>query len=428
MADRIKVLIVDDIPETRDHLSKLLGFESDVEVVGAAAGGLEAIEMATSLHPDVVLMDINMPGMDGITATEQLAAQAPTTAVVMMSVQGEADYLRRSMLAGAREFLVKPFSSDELTASIRQVYAREREKQSRMVPVAQAGAGGAAGAAAADGTGPAPAMVIAVFSPKGGVGRTTIGVNLAVAAATLGKKVALVDASFQFGDVGVLLNLNPRNKSIGDLSAELQAGEAESLETFMITHSSGVKVLLAPPSPEQAELIGPLAVKKVLQRLRQDHELIIVDCPSTFNEPTLAVLDEADMILTLLSLEITSVKNMRLFLEVSEQLGYSQDKIRLVLNRADSTLGIRVADVEHSIGRKVDHTVVSDGRSVVYALNRGVPFFLSNREAQVSQDILRLAQALTSTTTTAVPARVGDKKGTAAKGPAAKKSLFSFRS
>ena len=133
------------------------------------------------------------------------------------------------------------------------------------------------------------------------------------------------------------------------------------------------------------------------------------------------------MILTLLSLEITSVKNMRLFLEVSEQLGYSQDKIRLVLNRADSTLGIRIADVEHSIGRKVDHTIVSDGRSVVYALNRGVPFFLSNREAQVSQDILRLATALTGPTAATVQTRVGDKKP-AAKGSAAKKSVFSFRS
>ena len=100
MTDRIKVLIVDDIPETRDHLSKLLGFEADVEVVGAAAGGPEAIEMATALRPDVVLMDINMPGMDGITATEKLAAEVPTAAVIMMSVQGEADYLRRSMLAG----------------------------------------------------------------------------------------------------------------------------------------------------------------------------------------------------------------------------------------------------------------------------------------------------------------------------------------
>src|SRR4029078_3031311 len=103
MADQIRVLIVDDIPETRDHLSKLLGFEPDIDVVGAAASGREAIEMASQLTPDVVLMDINMPDMDGIAATERLSAEVPTAAVLMMSVQGEADYLRRSMLAGARQ-------------------------------------------------------------------------------------------------------------------------------------------------------------------------------------------------------------------------------------------------------------------------------------------------------------------------------------
>jgi pilus assembly protein CpaE len=364
-------------------------------------------------------MDINMPGMDGISATEQLATRVPSAVVVMMSVQGEADYLRRSMLAGAREFLVKPFSSDELTASIRQVSARERDKQRRIgVPVA---AGGEA-APVAQG----PGRVAAVFSPKGGVGRTTIAVNLAVAAVSLGKRVALVDASFQFGDVGVLLNLNPRNKSIADLASEIQTGEAESLETFLIAHSSGVQVLLAPPSPEQAELIGPAAVRRVLERLRTDHDLVVVDCPSSFNEPTLAVLDHADVILTLLSLEITSVKNMRLFLKVAEQLGYGPEKVRLVLNRADSTLGIRVADVEHSIGRKVDHTIVSDGRSVVYALNRGVPFFTSNRQAQVSQDILRLAQAVTAPVAETGPAEP-DKAGRAKDG-ATRKSLFAWRS
>jgi pilus assembly protein CpaE len=417
MTDRIKVLIVDDIPETRDHLSKLLGFESDVEVVGAAAGGPEALEMAAKVKPDVVLMDINMPGMDGITATEKIAAEVPNAAVIMMSVQGEADYLRRSMLAGAREFLVKPFSSDELTASIRQVWSREKDKASRYAPVATTPQ------EISNGSGE-PASVVALFSPKGGVGRTTVAVNLAVAAAQTGKRVALVDASFQFGDVGVLLNLNPRNKSIADLAGELQAGEAESLDTFMITHSSGVKVLLAPPSPEQAELIGASAVRKVLQGLRASFDLVVVDCPATFNEPTLAVLDEADLILTLLTLEITSVKNMRLFLEVCEQLGYGPEKIRLVLNRADSTLGIRVADVEHSIGRKVDHLIVSDGRSVVYALNRGVPFFLSNREAQVSQDIQRLALAVTGAPPTTAVARTGEK---AAKGAAKSKSLFAWR-
>jgi pilus assembly protein CpaE len=427
MTDRIKVLIVDDISETRDHLTKLLGFESDIDVVGAAASGAEAITMAVALVPDVVLMDINMPDMDGIATTEQLAVKCPTAAVVMMSVQGEADYLRRSMLAGAREFLVKPFSSDELTASIRQVWSRERDKQSRIA--APAAAAAAAAGAAAGPTSGEPGIVVAVFSPKGGVGRTTIAVNLAVAAASLGgRRVALMDASFQFGDVGVLLNLNPKNKSIADLASVLEAGETDELDSYVVNHSSGVRVLLAPPSPEQAELITAAHARRVVERLRAEHDLVVIDCPSSFNDATLGILDSADVILTLLSLEITSIKNMRLFLEVAEQLGYADDKIRLVLNRADSTLGIRVADVEHSIGRKVDHTIVSDGRSVVYALNRGVPFFLSNREAQVSQDVLRLATAVVGTghqaATSASPARADSKTKDKA---AAKKSLFAWR-
>jgi len=411
MSDQIRVLIVDDISETRDHLTKLLGFEKDVEVVGAAASGAEALEMAARLLPDIVLMDINMPEMDGIAATELLTARVPSTSVVMMSVQGEADYLRRSMLAGAREFLVKPFSSDELTASIRQVHAREREKMGRMA------------ARAVDRTPAAarePGRVVAVFSPKGGVGRTTIAVNTAVAAASEPDcDVVLVDGSFQFGDVGVLLNLNPRNKSIAELVPELEAGgDPDSLDTFVITHSTGVRVLLAPPSPEMAELVTPAAIRRVLEVLRAKSDLVVVDCAAAFSDSTLAILDVADVILTVLTLEITSIKNMRLFLEVAEQLGYPSDKMELVLNRADSALGIRVADVEHSIGRKVDHTVVSDGRCVVYALNRGVPFFVSNREAQVSQDILRLARALLG---------ASEAAPVVARKPAPKKSLFAWR-
>jgi pilus assembly protein CpaE len=415
MADTIKVLIVDDIAETRDHLTKLLGFESDIEVVAAADSGRQALEMAGRLRPDVVLMDINMPDMDGIAATELLAAEVPTASVVMMSVQGEADYLRRSMLAGAREFLVKPFSSDELSASIRQVYTREREKQDRITVTNVAAA-----ASLTPKSDREPGQLVAVFSPKGGVGRTTIAVNFAVsAAADLGIKTVLVDGSFQFGDVGVLLNLNPKNKSIADLVPELDAGELESIDTFVINHSSGVRVLLAPPSPEMAETITPGGVRKILEALRMATDLVVVDCTANFSDTTLAILDAADVILTVLTLEITSIKNMRLFLEVADQLGYEGSKIKLILNRADSTLGIRVADVEHSIGRKVDHTIVSDGRSVVYALNRGVPFVLSNREAQVSQDILRLATAITG----------GERKVTESEDAktGSRKSLFAWR-
>ncbi len=416
MADAIRVLIVDDIPETRDHLAKLLGFESDIEVVGSAASGGEALDLGVSLQPDIVLMDINMPDMDGITATEQLATRVPTAAVIMMSVQGEADYLRRSMLAGAREFLVKPFSSDELTSSIRHVAEREREKLSRIVVTPVAGSPVAAGGGDHE-----PGTVVAVFSPKGGVGRTTIAVNLAVAAhQDHGKRVCLLDASLQFGDVGVLLNLNPKNKSITDLLPELESGEPESLDTFIINHSSGVRVLLAPPSPEMAELVTPSALKRVIEALRQEHDLVVVDCTTAFNDTTLAVLDVADVILTVLSLEITSIKNIRLFLELAEHLGYDDGKVKLVLNRADSALGIRVTDVEHSIGRKVDHTIVSDGRSVVYALNRGVPFVLSNKETQVAQDISRLAASVAGPIERPAAAR-DDRKA------ANRKSLFAWR-
>jgi pilus assembly protein CpaE len=366
--------------------------------------------------PDVVLMDINMPEMDGIAATELLAAQVPSAAVVMMSVQGEADYLRRSMLAGAREFLVKPFSSDELSASIRQVHARERDKVVRHAP-AQA----AASTTTAPRMGSQRGQVIAFFSPKGGVGRTTMAVNMAVMAANeLGRRVVIVDASFQFGDVGVLLNLNPKNMSIADLIPELANGGAEeNVDTFVINHSSGVRVLLAPPSPEMAELITPASVKAILEALRLQNDLVIVDCAAGINDNTLAVLDVADVILTMLTLEITSIKNMRLFLGIADHLGYEEGKVRLVLNRADGNLGIRVADVEHSIGRKVDHTIVSDGRSVVYALNRGVPFVLTNKEAQVSQDVLELARSV-----------IGERTALATeetRKPAPRKSLFAWR-
>jgi pilus assembly protein CpaE len=378
--------------------------------VGAAASGPEALELAQRLHPAIVLMDINMPGMDGIATTEQMAALEPAASVIMMSVQGEADYLRRSMLAGAREFLVKPFSSDELVSSIRQVNEREKDKASRL---AERPAG------TASETGREPGRIVTVFSPKGGVGRTTVAVNLAVVAASeMGKKVALVDASFQFGDVGVLLNLNPKNKSIADLIPDMAEGDPEMIDQVLVTHGSGLRVMLAPPSPEMSELITTAFLRRVLERLRDTHDLVIVDSWPWFHDTTLGLLDLSDEILALLTLEITNIKNIRLFLEVADQLGYPAGKIKLVLNRADSALGIRVSDVEHSIGRRIDETIVSDGRSVVYALNRGVPFVTSNREAQVSQDIIRLARSVIGEAVR--PAAQREK-------PVQRKSLFAWR-
>jgi len=382
VTEQIRIVIVDDIAETREHLTKLLSFEPDIEVVGAAASGEEAIEVTAKLQPDILLMDINMPGMDGIATTERVSATFPATSIIMMSVQGEADYLRRSMLAGAREFLVKPFSSDELTASIRQVHIREKQKRGRMVVAANAGA-------AASDPDKKPGKIVTLFAPKGGVGRTTLAVNLAVAMAGEQRQtVTLVDGSFQFGDVGVLLNLNPKNKSIIDVVADPGSTDEDLVDTSLINHSTGIKVLLAPPSPEMAELITVDQIRRMMGRLRDTNDFTVVDLWPHFNDVSLALLDMSDVILTVLTLEITNIKNIRLFLEVAGQLGYG-DRLKLVLNRADSAFGIRVADVENSVGRKIDHQVVSDGRTVVYALNRGVPFVWSNSQAPVSEDILK---------------------------------------
>ncbi|MBV8194021.1 MAG: response regulator, partial [Candidatus Dormibacteraeota bacterium] len=188
----IRLLIVDDIASTRENLQKLLSFEEDIQVVGMAGDGREGLEQAHKLLPDIVLTDVNMPVMDGIQLTEKLATELPQSPAIIMSVQGERDYLRRAMQAGAREYLIKPFSHDELVAAIRRVHQLELKKGVMARP-------GGDGAAAPRTT---PGEVIVVFSGKGGVGRTLLATNLAVAlAAETNAQVALVDLDLQFGDV-----------------------------------------------------------------------------------------------------------------------------------------------------------------------------------------------------------------------------------
>ena len=239
----IKVLIVDDIPETREHLARLLGLERDLDVAGTAGTGEEAIKVAMELRPDVIVMDINMPGMDGVQAAEIISQRLPTSPIIMMSVHGEADQLKRSISAGAREFLVKPFSGDEFSTSIRQVYERELARRTQFEATVPAlVAANAATAPADDGE----HQVIAIFSPKGGAGRTTIATNLAVALhRDTGARVCLMDANLQFGDVGVLLNLNPKDRSIAE-AVETGEPDDDIIDSVVRDHASA-----APESTSQ---------------------------------------------------------------------------------------------------------------------------------------------------------------------------------
>ena len=396
MAEKIRILVVDDIAETRENLAKLIGFEPDMTIVASAGGGQEAIELAKKERPDVILMDINMPDMDGITATEVIVNTVPGAPIIMMSVQGEQDYLRRSMLAGAREFLVKPFSADELVNAIRHVHEIEKAKRARYQQDASAQSGGGAGGQnLRQVLEPERGKIITFFSPKGGVGRTTIATNLAVALhQSTGKPVVLVDGSLPFGDIAVILNMSPKAKTIADLVGSFEQVDAEVIESVLVQHSTGIKVLLAPPTPEAADLITGANIKKVLETLRESYAFVVVDTWPSFQEQVLTMLDVADVILTLMTLEITSLKNVRVFMEIVEKLGYDEHKVQLVANRNDSSGGIKASDVEASLARKIPHTIVSDGRALVLAVNRGVPFVISHRDSQVAKDIFTLAEKL----------------------------------
>ncbi len=386
MAGKIRVLVVDDFAEARASVAKLLQGEGDIELAGEAEDGPTAIQRAKALEPDIVLMDINMPGMDGIRATEALANEVPTAQVIMMSVQGETDYLRRAMLAGARDFLVKPFGADELANTIRRVYELDADRRARIAALARL-----PGREAPVRKG----RIITMFSPKGGVGRTVVGVNLAVAIRVLtGAQVALADCNLQFGDVGIMLNL-AGNKTIQDLlHREADELTPEVLGSVMVQHSSGVRVLLAPARPEVAELFTADHMKAILQALQRDFDYIVVDTWTTFQDLMLTIFDLSEKIVLLTTLDIPAVKNIRMFLEVCEALGYGRDKVMLVLNRADSTGGIDIEDIEESLRHKVAGRLVSAGPLVTASINSGVPFVVSQPDAAVSRNVFQVARDL----------------------------------
>lgn len=411
---RIRVMIVDDVVDTRDSISKLLMFERDIEVVGQAGSGEEAIKLAKTIVPDIILMDINMAGMNGIAATEAITTQVPSAQIIIMSVQGEHEYMRQAMLAGAREFLQKPPSPEELSSSIRRVYQR-RPQITMAPPVAMPGAnptmnlplgtialptnvmppGMMPGVNMVD---PSQSKIVAVFCPKGGTGCTTISVNMAIAMKQrLHKNVVLVDGNLPFGDAVVLLNMTS-HQTIYDAVPDKGSVEVDNelLSQLVVTHQqTGLPVLLAPQKPEQAEYVTPEVLKQVLTKLKSRYEYVVVDTQPSFSEATLTILDIADKIIVPVTLEMTALKNAAHFLELLPTLGYDPEKVMLVVNRNDGIGGIRLEDVEVQLKHKVVTDIRGDARLVTFSINQGQPFVVSNRENEVSRGIVRLAQIVT---------------------------------
>ena len=391
MADKeYNVLIVDDQDETRKNIARLLQFENDINVVGTARTGKDAIKQTISLDPDVVLMDINMPDMDGIEATERIQEQAPISQIVILSVQGDTNYMRRAMLAGARDFLTKPPKSDELVNVIRR--AGEKAKAIRQESQFMVRGTGSlidprSTTIALSGLG----KIVAVYSPKGGVGTTTVATNLAVTLHSTETPVIIVDANLQFGDVVVFLNERGRT-SVVDLAPIADQLDPELVREVVIHHEpSGIDILSAPPHPEDAERISGSQFVKVLQFLARLYSYVIVDTDSGLSDVTLDTLDASDLLVLISSQDIPAIINTRIMLTLLVNLGINKQKILLVMSRFDKQLAITPEKVGHNLGHKVAAVLPEDREVVVPAVNRGIPFMMGEgKTKEIGKSILEL--------------------------------------
>ncbi|MBV5331726.1 response regulator, partial [bacterium] len=347
----------------------------------------EGIQLAQELDPDVVLMDINMPDIDGITATDIIRKKSPYIQVVILSVQSDQNYMRKAMLAGARDFLTKPPLGDELISAIRragEMAHAERAKgaQQHFAATSAAGTSNAAASYAAISKG----KVITVYSPKGGTGCTTIAVNLAIALNNEDTRTALVDANLQFGDVAIFVNEQGKN-TILELAPRVDELEPDVVEEILINHgASGLRILAAPQRPEMADKISTDQFTKVVQYLQKMYAYVVVDTSHILSDVVLSMFDISDVIVLITTQEIPAIKNARLFLDLLQTMGVGKERVVFTMNRY--------------LKHEISVTIPLDEKVAITAVNRGVPFMLDNKAQPVGRGIFSLAEAVRARLTT----------------------------
>lgn len=395
LGDKIRVLIVDDVADTRENVRKLLQFEADIDVVGAARSGKEGIQLSLELDPDVVLMDINMPDIDGISATETIRQKSPHIQVVILSVQGDQNYMRRAMLAGARDFLTKPPMGDELVSAVRrggEMSHIERSKNKQ--PRASSLIPGRGPSTSAGQVSFIQGKVITVYSPKGGTGCTTIASNMAIALHNDETRVVLVDANLQYGDVAMFFNEQGKN-TILDIAPRVDELDPDIVEEIMIKHdASGIHILAAPQRPEQAEKVSAEQFSKVINYLRQLYAYIVIDTATTLTDVVLSAIDISDAIILVTTQDIPAIKNARLFLDLIQTIGVDREHIIFVMSKYDKRIGITPERISENLKQKVNAVIPLDEKVVIPAVNRGVPFMLDNKTQPVAKGIFGLAEAV----------------------------------
>ena len=306
----ITVLVAEAKSAARQELVQLLRRDRAIDIVGEAHDGREAIDLARSLRPNIVLLAASIIGVDAITVVEEITLGSPDSAVVVLVDDPDLDLIRRLMRAGARDCIVRPVKEDLLN-TVRTVHETMQKQREAVVaagiPQAQQG------------------RIIAIYSPQGGAGKSMLAANLSVALAkaVAGSKerVVLVDLNLQFGDIDLMLNLNPEN-TIAGLAQKGHTGvDSELVEQYLTTHEeSGLKILVAPSTPQYAESVTVYTVEQAVEALREVFNYIVIDTPSQLQDTTLAALDAADMILLVTSLDLLALHKTRTALDMLRQL------------------------------------------------------------------------------------------------------------
>lgn len=386
----IRILIVDDNLTTVENVARLLNFEPDIEVVGTARNGQMGVSKAHEMQPDVVLMDINMPDMDGIEACRQIAQSSPKSRVMMMSVQADMAYLKGAMNAGAREFLIKPFDYDELITAVRRVFQADPTPAELAARASPASARGEAPLETKIDRG----VMIAVYSPKGGVGCSTIAANLAISlAGSRQAQVVLMDADWYFGDLDAHLDLQPPHR-VTDILEKYDPEDLETIKLMFADHPSGIKLLAAPARPELAELIQADVLIPMVEAVRKMSDYLVVDLGSRYNALTQKLLDLADRLVLVVTPELPAIKNAGLLLKLPSCRSYAPEKVIPILNQFIQDWGITPEAAGNTIGRMVALTIPSDRPAALNAINRGLPLLLSAPRSPMIRPILDLEKTI----------------------------------
>lgn len=387
---RIRVMIVDDSALARKSIGDLIRAQSDMDVVGVAATGQEAVRRAAEAKPDVVLMDIHMPDLDGIQATWLLANAAPLGSVIMLTSEERIDFLQRSMAAGAQGYVLKPYDSAKLLQTIHDVHARARGRLLKLgeQPIASMPTAG-------DESGPpvGNGKRIAIFGAKGGVGKTSLAVSLAIRLRQEeeGRSVVLFDADFLFGGANVHLDISTE-LTVLDLIPYIDALDSRLIRSVVVAHSSGVHLLSRPARAEQSEVITAEHVRTILSSLAAMYSYVVIDTQPSYDERMLAVLDSADVYILVLAPDVAALRNTRHFIDVARIVGYSEHRMCFVLNRADNLAGLTFDDIANALGTRRILQIPSVGAALSRAINEGRPLIEQHPRSAFARTIGTLSE------------------------------------